>query len=123
VADAHWTFWLGCFVAGAAIYWIISANLRALGRYRGALDGRAPSLTSRVAWLMSLLGAWTGPFVILFAALAIVLGLRERGRVNRGLITRRSLLPAQMAIKNGAVLLGGAVILALLIWVGWSLSP
>ena len=64
---------------------------------------------------MSLLGAWTGPFVIVFAALALALGVRERRRVERGEITRRSLLPAQMAIKNGAVLLVVTALLALLI--------
>jgi hypothetical protein len=117
-------FYVGCAIAALAIVWMVSANIRALNRYKGALDGRAPSLASRFAWLLSLLSAWTGPFVVLFAAVALVLGVREKRRVARGQITRRSALPAEMAVKNSLVLLAAtALLLALLVADGALFSP
>lgn len=111
MSTPSFAFYAGCLVVAAAVLWIVTTNLRALNRYKGALDGRAPSLTSRLAWLFSLLAAWTGPFVVVFAALALVLGVREKRRVARGYITRRSALPADMAVRNSVVLLVATVAL------------
>ena len=107
------------YLVAAAVLWIVSRNLRAMGRYKGALDGRPPSLAARFAWLLSLLSAWTGPFVVVFAVVALLLGLREKRRASRGQITRRSTLPAGMAMENALVLLVAALVLfALLVFAG-----
>lgn len=110
---------LAYVVAALAVLWIITANLAALARHRSGLDGRKASLPSRVAWLLSLLGAWTGPLVVVAALAAVVIGVREKRRVERGEIPRRSRLPAEMAVKNGVVLLLAGVVVAALIWLGW----
>lgn len=119
MSGLSFAFYAGCLLVAAAVLWIVSRNLRALGRYKGALDGRPPSLTARFAWLLSLLSAWTGPFVLVFAVVALVLGLREKRRASRGQITRRSTMPAEMAIENSLVLLVATlVLLALLVFAG-----
>lgn len=110
---------LAYVVAAGAVLWIITANLAALARHRAGLDGRRASLAARVAWLLSILSAWTGPLVVVGAVVAIGLGLREQRRVERGQATRRSRLPAEMAVKNGVVLLVSGVVVAALIWLGW----
>lgn len=110
---------LAYVVAALAVLWIITANLAALARHRAGLDGRKASLPARFAWLLSVLAAWTGPLVVVGALVAIALGVREQRRVKAGEATRRSRLPAEMAVKNGIVLLAAAVVVALLIWLGW----
>ncbi len=110
---------LAYVTAALAVLWILTANLAALARHRSGLDGRRASLTSRFAWTLSVLAAWTGPLVVIGALVAIGLGVRERRRVERGQATRRSRLPAEMAVRNGVVLLVAGVVVAALIWLGW----
>jgi hypothetical protein len=122
MAELSWPLLLAFLVAGVVVVWLVSANLAALARYRGALGGHPPSLSARVAWTLSVVAVLSGPLVVAFAALALVLGQRERRRVEQGTSTRRSRLPAEMALKNGAVVLVGTALLSALVWLAWRLG-
>ena len=106
-------------VAALCIVWLASANLVALARYKTGLDSKKPSFASRAAWAISLVAVLTGPLVVVAAALAIGIGLREKRRAERGEIPRRSRLCADIAMKNGAVLLVSALLVGLFVWLTW----
>lgn len=110
---------LAYVVAAFALVWIVSANLAALARHRASLGGKRASTASRVAWALSVVAVWCGPLVVVAAAVAIGLGTRERRRVERGEATRRSRLPAEMAVKNGVVLLVASALVVGLVFVTW----
>lgn len=110
---------LAYLVAAAAVLWLVSANLAALSRYRVGLSSKKPSAASLAAWALSLVAVWAGPLVVVGALVAIALGTREKGRVERGEVARRSKLPAEMAVKNGVVLLVASVLVAGLVFLGW----
>ncbi len=122
MAELPWPLLLAFVLAGAVVVWLVSANLAALARYRGALGGHPPSLGARGAWALSVVAVLSGPLVVAFAATAIALGLREKRRVAQGTSTRRSRLPAEMAVKNGMVVLVGAFLLSALVWLAWQVG-
>ena len=87
---------------------ILFRNLGALRRSRQLLDGRPPSTLRRVAWLISLFAAWTGPLMGGFWVVAVALGFFAR----RGEANPRTRLASRMAIENGAI---GAVAITALV--------
>lgn len=119
MAELPWPLLAAFGVAGVVVVWLASANVAALARHRGALGGRPPSFAARSAWALSVVAVLSGPLVIALAAVAFGVGLREKRRVQQGKSSRRSRLPAEMAVKNGAVLVVGALLLFFFVWLAW----
>jgi hypothetical protein len=117
--DAPAPLLLAYAVAALATLWLVTANLAALSRHRASLGGKPASRASRVAWVLSVVAVWCGPLVVVAALVAALLGAREKRRVERGQATRRSRLPAEMAVKNGVVILAATVVVVVLVFAGW----
>jgi hypothetical protein len=114
---------LAYLLVGLTAGWVVMANLGALARYRASLGGRPASRAARLAWLLSVFSPATGPLVVVAAAVALALGWRERRRVAAGDIPQRSRLPAEMALKTSAVILGVVPVIVICIYVGWRMRP